>query len=172
MRALRRRWFDDDVFEMPEPALVRKTLARRPRARHDLDRLVKARLCLVERDLEASKLAVTITLADTEIEAAARQKIKRCGLFSQQHRIVPGRHDDRRTQTQGGRAGRERCQQHQCRRDLIPSAEMMLDRETGMKAQSLGLDVEVEVIEKALPGIGSIPGSIGLRRTEQTKAHS
>src|SRR5215510_8527979 len=95
MRLLHRWRLDDDVLEMPEPALVRKTLARRPRARHDLDGLVEARLRFVRRYLKALELAVPITFADAEIEAAMRKKIECCRLFGEQHRVVPWRHDHR-----------------------------------------------------------------------------
>ena len=171
MRALRRRRLHDDILEVPEPALVGKSLARRPRTRHDLDGLVEARLGLVRRNLEASELAVPVTLADTEIEAATGKKVERCRLFREQHWIVPGRNDHRGTQTQCRCAHCQRAKQHQGRGHLVPAAEMMLDRETRMKAKRLGLDVEIEIVEKSAPCLGTKSGSIGLRRTEQTKTH-
>ena len=40
-----------------------------------------------------------------------------------------------------------------------------------MKAKRLGLDVEIEIVEKSAPCLGTKSGSIGFRRTEQTKTH-
>src|SRR5262245_66596313 len=88
MRLLHRWRLDDDVLEMPEPALVRKTLARRPRARHDLDGLVEARLRFVRRNLNALELAVPITFADAEIEAAMRMKIESCRILGDQTKEI------------------------------------------------------------------------------------
>src|SRR5262245_3243975 len=129
MRLLHRWRLDDDVLEMPEPALVRKTLARRPRARHNLDGLVEARFRFVRRNLKALELAVPITFADAQIEAAMREKIERCRFFSEQHRIVPWRHDHRGAQAQSSCAHGQRTEQHQRRGYLVPAAEMVLDRE-------------------------------------------
>src|ERR1700722_6040209 len=52
MWLLRRRRLDDDVLEMPEAAMVGKTLTRGPRPRHHGERLLEPRLGLVRRDLK------------------------------------------------------------------------------------------------------------------------
>ena len=171
MRLLRRRRLDHDVLEMPEAAFVREALARRPGARHDLERFLEARFGLFRRDLEALELAVPVALADAEIEPAVGDEIERRRLFGQQHRIVPGQHDHRGAEPQRRGAHGQRGQQRQRGRDLVPAGEVMLDREARMKAERLGLDVEVEIIAEALAGLGRKARRVGLGRTEQSELH-
>jgi len=129
MRFLRRRRLDDDVLEMPEAAVVREALARGPGARHHRNSLLEARLGLVRRDLKTLELAVPVALADTEIEAAARDQVERRRLLGEQHRIVPRQHHHRRTEPQPRCAHGKRREQHQRRRHLVPAGEMMLNQE-------------------------------------------
>ena len=171
MRLLRRRRLDDDVLEMPEAAAVRKALALGEGARHHLDRLLEARLGLLRRDLKALEFAVPVALADAEIEAAAGNQIERRRLFGEQHRIVPGQHHHRRTEPQRLGAHGERHQQHQRRRDLVPAGEVMLDQKARLKAERLGLDVEVEIVAKALAGFRPEIVAVGLRGTEDAEFH-
>jgi hypothetical protein len=72
---------------------------------------------------------VAISFADAKIEASLRKKIERCRFLSEQHRVVPWRHDNCGTETKRLRAHGQRGKQHQGRRNLIPAAEMVLDRE-------------------------------------------
>src|SRR4029077_15118616 len=117
-----RRWrLNDDILEVPEAALVRETFARSPGARHHFDRFLETRFGLFRRDLESLELAVPVALADAEIEAATGKQIERRGLFGQQHRIVPRRHDDGRAKPQRRRAHRQRGLEHQRRRYLVPA---------------------------------------------------
>src|SRR5262249_34318841 len=99
--------------------------------------------------------------ADTKIEAAAGKQIQRRGLFRQQHRIVPWRHDDCRAKPQRRRSHRQCSEQHQRRRYLVPSAEMMLNGKTGVKAERLGFDIEIEEFENPPPGLGTEAWDVG-----------
>src|SRR6185295_6682189 len=148
---------------MPEPALVRKTLACRPGARQDLDGLVEASLRLVRRNLKALEFAVPVTLADPKVEPAMRQKIERGCFFGEQHRIVPWRHDHCGAEAQCCRAHSKRAEQHQGRGYLVPAAEMMLDREARMKPKRLSHDVEVKIVEESASGLGTKSRGVGFR---------
>jgi hypothetical protein len=44
----------------------------------------------------------------------------------------------------------------------MPAGEVMLDRQTCMKAERLGLDVEVEIIAETLAGLGRKTRRVGL----------
>ena len=103
---LRGRRLDHDVVEMPEAAVVREALARDPGARHHLERFLEAGFGFLRRDLEALELVVPIALADAEIEPAAGNQIERRRLLGEQHRIVPGQHDDGGAEPQRGCAHR------------------------------------------------------------------
>ena len=171
IRLLRRRRFDHDVLEMPKAAVVGKPLARRPRPRHHRDRLLEARLGLFGRDRKTLELAVPVALADAEIETAAGDQIEGGRLFGEQHRIVPGQHHHGRAESQRLGAHGERHQQHQGRRHLVPAGEMMLDQKTRLKSERLSLDIEIEIVAKALPGLRGQIVAVGLRRTEQAEFH-
>ena len=41
-----------------------------------------------------------------------------------------------------------------------------------MEAERLGLDVQVEIVAKALPGFGRQVAAVGLRRAEETELHA
>ena len=168
---MRRRRLDHDVLEMPEAAVVREALARGPRLRHHRNGLLEARLGLVRRDLKALELAVAVALADAEIEAAAGDQIERRRLLGEQHRIVPRQHDHRRAKPQRFGAHGGRHQQHQGRRHLVPAGEMMLDQKARLKAERLGLDIEIEIVAKTLAALRGQIVAVGLRRTEQTEFH-
>ena len=169
---LSRGRLDHYILEMPEAALVRETLPRRPGSPHDFERFLETRFGFFGRDLKSFELAVAISFADAEIEPALREKIERCRFLGEQHRVVPRRHDDGRTETKRLRAHGQSGKQHQCRRHLIPAAEMVFNRETRMKAERLGFDIEIEELKKALAGFRAKSGPIRLRRTEQTETHS
>src|SRR5579862_618406 len=171
MRQLRRRRLDDDVLEMPEAAVVGEALARRPRPRHHRNGLLETRLGFFRRDRKTLELAVPVAFADAEIETAAGDQIKRRRLLGEQHRIVPWQHDDRRAEPQRRGAHGGRHQQHQGRRHLVPAGEMMLDQKARLKAERLGLDVEIEIIAKPLPGFRRQIVAVALRRAEQAKFH-
>src|SRR5262249_30587290 len=157
--------------ELPEAAAMGEALARRPRADHQRDRLVEARLRLLGRDLEAVELAVAIALADAEVEAAAGDEIERRRLLGEQHWIVPGQHDDAGAEPQGRGAHGERREQHQRRRHLVPAGEVVLDQEGRAVAERLGLDIVVEPVAKALAGLGTEILAVGLGRAEETEFH-
>ena len=167
-----RRRLDHNILEMPKATLVREALARGPGPRHHLKGFLETRFGLFGRDLKSLELAVAVAFADAEIEPALRKEIERCRFFGEQHRIVPRRHDDCRAEPKRLRAHGQRGEQHQGRRDLIPAAEMVLNREARVKAERLGLDIEIEEVEKTLAGFRAKSGPIRLRRTEQTETHS
>jgi hypothetical protein len=48
---------------------------------------------------------------------------------------------------------------------------MMLDQKTRLKAERLGLDVEIEIVAKALAGLGGQIVAVGLRRAEEAEFH-
>src|SRR5579885_956399 len=171
VRALHRRRLDHDVLEMEEAAVVREALARGEGARHDVERLLEARLGLLRRDLEALELGVAVALADAEVEAAVAEQVEGGGLLGEQHRIVPGQHHHRGAEPERRGARGERHQQHQGGGGLLPAAEMVLDREARHQAERLGLDVEIEIVAEALAGLGGKSRRIRLGRTEQTETH-
>jgi hypothetical protein len=154
---LRRGRLDDNVLEMPEATLVREALPRRPASPHDFEGFLETRFGFFGRDLKSFELAVAISLADAEIEPALREKIERCRFLGEQHRVVPRRHDDGRTETKRLRAHGQSGEQHQCRGNLIPATEMVFNRETRMKAERLGFDIEIEKLKKTL---ARFPGQI------------
>ena len=139
---------------------------------HHLDRFLEARLGLLRRDAEAGELVVPIALADAEIEPAAGNQIERRRLLGQQHRIVPGQHDDGGAEPQRGGAHGERGLQHQRGGDLVPAGEMMLDQEARTIAERLGLDGVVEIVAEALPGFRAEVLGAGLRRAEDSELHA
>jgi hypothetical protein len=47
----------------------------------------------------------------------------------------------------------------------------MLDQKARRKTQRLGLDVEVQIVAKTLPGFRTEIAAVGLRRTEDTEFH-
>jgi hypothetical protein len=49
---------------------------------------------------------------------------------------------------------------------------MVFNRETRMKAERFGFDIEIEELKKALAGFRAKSGPVRLRRTEQTETHS
>ena len=120
---------------------------------------------------KALELAVAVALADAEIETAAGDQIERRRLLGEQHRIVPGQHHHRRAEPQRRGAHGERHQQHQGRRHLVPAGEMMLDQKARLKAERLGLDIEIEIVAKTLAGLRRQIVAVGLRRAEQAEFH-
>ncbi len=172
MRLLRRRRLDHDVVELPEFSAVREALARRERLGHHLDRFLEPRLGLLRWNAEAGELVVPVALADAEIEPAAGDQIERRRLLGQQHRIVPGQHDDGGAKPQRGGAHGERGLQHQGGGDLVPAGEMVLDQEARAIAQRLGLDRVVEIVAEALPGFRAEVLGAGLRRAENSELHA
>ena len=83
---------------------------------------------------------------------AFRKKIERRRFLGEQHRIVPWRHDDGGAEAKRLCAHGQRDKQHQGRGNLVPAAEMMLDREARVKAKRFGFDIEIEEFKKALAG--------------------
>src|SRR4029079_3618660 len=116
----------------------REPLPLRPSSPHDFEGFLETRFGFFGRDLKSFELAVAISLADAEIEPALRKKIKRCRFLGEQHRVVPRRHDDGRTETKRLRAHSQSGQQHQGRGNLIPAAEMVFNRETYITTDKLG----------------------------------
>ena len=150
---------------------MREPLARQPGAGDDLDPLLEPRLGLGLRNLESGELVVAIALADAEIEPPAGDEIERRRLFRQQHRIVPRQHHHGGPHAQARSAHRQASEQHQRRRDLIPTGEMVLDQEARMKPERLGFDVEIEIVAEALSGFRWQIVAVGLRRAEQAETH-
>src|SRR5204862_7463921 len=79
-------------------------------------------------------------LADAEIKPAVRQQIERRGFLGDQHRVVPGQHDDRGAEADPLGTRRQIAQQVQRGRDLAKAGEMMLDQKDARKDEPLGLD--------------------------------
>src|SRR2546423_15462038 len=104
MRPLRGGRLDDDIFQLPETAVVRKTCARGPGALDDFDRFLEPCLRLLLLDAKALEFAVPITLADAKIEAAAGDQIECRRLLSQQDRMVPWQHHHGAAEAQCGRS--------------------------------------------------------------------
>src|SRR5579859_7641324 len=171
MRLLRRRRLDHDIVEPPETAAMGEPAAHRPGPDHHFERLVKTRLGLLGCDLKASELAMAIAFADAEIETPPGNQIERRRLFREQYRIVPRQHHDRRAEPQSRGAHGKRGQKHQRRRDLVPAAEMMLDRKARDEAEPLRSDIEIEIVAKALPRLRIEIAAMCLRRREQTEFH-
>jgi hypothetical protein len=73
MRLLRRRRLDDDVVEIPVPAVMREALLRRPGFHDDVERFIETRVGFFDWHAEAGKFVVPVALADAEIEPAAGQ---------------------------------------------------------------------------------------------------
>src|SRR5215510_980183 len=166
MWALRRRRLHNDIFEMPETALVRKPFARCPSAYHYFERLLETGLGLFGHDLEALEFTVAIAFANAKIESSSREKIEGGRVLCEQYWIVPRRHDHGRAKPQVRRSHCERSEQHQCRGNLIPSAEMMFDREARMKTERFCLDIKIQEFKKALTSFRTKSGLVGLRRTK------
>ena len=98
---------------------------------------------------EAGEFVVPIAFADAEIEPPAGQQVDRGGLFGEQHRIVPGQHDDRGAEPQGGGFGADPAQQVQRGGDLAEAGEMMLDDKGAVVAEGFGLDEVFDVVVEA-----------------------
>jgi hypothetical protein len=81
---------DDDVLEAPKLALVRESLAPRPRLQDNFERLVKARLRLLGRDTESFEFGMAVAFSDPEIEPSTGHEVERRGLLGKQNRVVPG----------------------------------------------------------------------------------
>src|SRR5262249_53876890 len=161
VRFLRRRRLNHDVREVPEAAFVREAFARGPGARHYFERLLETGLGFFGCDLESLELAVAVALADAKIEAAPGKQGQARRLFRPHPTSVPRRHDDRRAKPQCRRAHCQCSEQHQRGGYLIPSAEMMLNGKTGVKAERLGFDIEIEEFEEPPPGLGSEAWNVG-----------
>src|SRR5207237_2980943 len=102
---------------------------------------------------KSRRIRVPIPLADAEIEPPPGEEIKGCRLLRQQHRIVPGQHDHRRSEAQRSGACAEPSQQVERRRDLAVAGKMVLDDKGAVKAERLGLDVVLDEIAKSLAAI-------------------
>ena len=76
-------------------------LVRGPGFDDHVEAFVKARVGLVHSTQKPGELVVAVAVADAEIEPAAGQQVERRRLLGQQHRIVPGQHDDRGAEPQG-----------------------------------------------------------------------
>jgi hypothetical protein len=136
----------------------------------DLHRLVEALGRLVGCDAEPGELAVAIALADAEIEPAVRQQVERRRLLGDEHRVVPGQHDDRRPQPDALRAGGKIAEHVQRGGDLADAGEMMLDHEDAMEAELLGLADIGDVVAVALAVAGG-PAPRGAGTAEQSEQH-
>ena len=124
---LRGRRLDDDAVETPIPAAMRKRFFGGPRLDDNVEGFVEPCVGLFHRHAEPGEFVVAIALADAEIEPAPGEKIEGCRLLRQQHRIVPGQHDDRRSEPQAPGARAEPGQQVERRRDLAVAGKMVLD---------------------------------------------
>ncbi len=131
----------------------------------------KRELRLLLRNAEALEFVVPVALADAEIEPAIGNQIKRRRLLGEQDRVVPRQHHHRGAEPQRARSHRQTREQRERGRHLVPAGEMVLDRKARMVAEGLGLDVEIEIVAKSLPGFRAKLVAVGLRRAEQTKAH-
>ena len=171
MRFLRGRRLDDDVLELPVFALMREALLRRPGFDDDIERLVEARVGFRDRHAESGEFVVAVTLAGAEIEPAAGEQIDGGGLLGEQYRIVPGQHQHRGAESQGLGLCRHPGEQRQAGGNLAEAGEMMFDQEGRVIAERLGLDVIVDELLVALPGIDIRPAMAGRRAAEKSKPH-
>ncbi len=176
VRALRRRRLDHDIVERPVLAAMRERRIGSPGFDHHLEAFVEARAGLVHVDAETAKLVVAIAAADAEIEPAAREKVEGRRLLGEQHRVVPGQHDDRGAEPQGRGARAEPGQQVERRRNLTVAGEMVLDDKGAVKSEPLGLDIVVDEVTEPLGAVEF--RRVGARRTprrraaEQTEPHA
>ncbi len=137
----------------------------------DVERFLEARVGLLQGYAEPGEFVVTITLADAEIEPAARQQVE-CGrLFGQQYRVVPRQDQHRCAEAQIARAGAEPSQEIEARRDLAETGEMMLDEKRAVIAERLGLDIVLDEVAEALAAVGVGAAAPGLRTAEESKSH-
>ena len=165
MRLLRRRKLDDDVFVLPEPAVVREPRVGCPSLDDDLQRLFEARLALLVGHAEAGELGVAIALADAELQTAAGHQIECRGPLGEQHRIVPGQDDDRCTKPQRCRARGHPGKQVERSRHLPEAAEVVLNEEARIEPERLSLDARVDVVAETLRRI-AVPKSVGSSRVD------
>ena len=107
VRPLVGRRLDHHLVEAEEAAAVRERIVRGERAHQHVEHFLEARLGFGGRHGEARELVVAVALADAEIEPAAREQIQGRDLLGEQHRIVPGQHQDRRAEAQPRGARRD-----------------------------------------------------------------
>src|SRR5205823_1179913 len=106
---------------------------------------------------------------------ATRQEVERRGLLGEQHRVVPGQHDDRRAKPQMPGARTEPGEEVERRRHLAIAGEMMLDDKGAAKPEPFGFDIVVDPVAKPLAaveidGVGCA-GPPRRRAAEQTELH-
>jgi hypothetical protein len=114
---------------------------------------------------------VAVALADAEIEPAARQQIQRRNLLRQQHRVVPGQHEDRRTEAKARRTSRDKGQERESRRDLADTGKMMLGHEARMETERFGLDIGLDEMEEAFGARRDAGQPRRRSAAEQSKSH-
>src|SRR6516165_438710 len=72
------RWLDDDVLEIPSPAVMRKAGLARPSLAQNGHRHVVTLDRFLDRDAEAVELAPPVALSDAKIEASIGEQVQRC----------------------------------------------------------------------------------------------
>src|SRR5262249_14461117 len=137
----------------PEAAMVRERRLGYERLGDDFQRLVEARVGFLERQAKAGELVPAVAFADTEIEPAAGQQIEGRGLLGEQHRVVPGQHQDGGAEAQLPGAGAEPGQEVETGRDLAEPGEVMLDEKRAVIAERLGFDIVVDELAKTLTAV-------------------
>ena len=90
MRLLGRARLDDDVVEVPAPAVMREAALGGPGFAQEGHGLLEALGRLLDGNAEARELVLAIALAHAEVEAAVREQIERGDLLGEKRRIVPG----------------------------------------------------------------------------------
>ena len=152
--ALCGRRLDDDIVVLPVSTAMAEPRIRDKGLGNDIHRLVEPRISFLHRHAEPGEFVVAIAFADAEIEPAAREQIERRRLLGEQHRVVPGQHEDGRAEAQGRGARAEPGQQIEARRDLAEPGEMVLDDKGAVKAERLGLDIVLDPVAEALAAVG------------------
>jgi DNA-binding transcriptional LysR family regulator len=164
VRLLSGRRFDDDIREPPEASGEREAVGRGPRLHQDRQRFGKASVGFSRGNAKSFELRVAVAFADPEMEPPAREHIEGRRLFGQQHRVVPRQDQHSCAHPQTRRPRRDPIQEVQGRRHLRPAGEVVLYEKAAVVAESLRLDIVLDVIIK--------PGSAcGFSAAEQSKNH-
>ena len=72
-----------------------------------VEHLLEARFSFGGRHGEACELVVPVAFANAKIEPAPREKVEGRDLLGEQHRVVPGQHEDGGAEPEPRRACRE-----------------------------------------------------------------
>src|SRR5438445_1240604 len=115
-------------------------------AAHDLDALAQAQTALIARNIETCKFAGYVTLPETQIETAVRERVDRYRLLGDVQRFMQGHQEDKRADADsfGPRGDRGRERHHRGRIAVID--KMMFGEPNRVETEILGLDTEINVL--------------------------